>query len=91
MPVRIRRVSQVALSTPYPVFSNNDVIAAVCQYDACWLRYQDSSNFSPSLGIVPATSLQSLQMVTETERFNDLLSSAMNTVAYSVTNFESGG
>ncbi|PON32091.1 Cysteine rich receptor like kinase [Parasponia andersonii] len=63
---------------------------AVIWYDTCWLRYQDRSAFNPNPGIVPATSLNSNQTVTETERFNGLLSGAMNTVADRAANSGSG-
>ena len=53
---------------------------AVIWYDVCWIWYEDRFVSGPGLVILPMTSLNSSQTVTETERFDDLLASAMSTV-----------
>ncbi|EXB50923.1 Cysteine-rich receptor-like protein kinase 25 [Morus notabilis] len=61
---------------------------AVIWHDECWIRYEDRSAFYTTPGVVPATSLFSSQSVVDTEadRFNDLLSNAMNTTADKAVN-----
>ncbi|XP_062087492.1 cysteine-rich receptor-like protein kinase 44 [Humulus lupulus] len=59
---------------------------AVIWYDVCWIRYQDSSVFLPNPGIVPSTSLQSSETVTEAERFNELLATVMDALANKAAN-----
>ncbi|PON41047.1 Cysteine rich receptor like kinase [Parasponia andersonii] len=58
----------------------------VIWYDACWIRYQDGSAFSPNPGTVPAKYvLSSVQLQSETEESGDLLfgqlARAMNAVS----------
>ena len=64
---------------------------ALIWYDTCLIRYQDRTGFSPNPGIVPGTDLASSQSMTaEIDRFERLLSGAMNSAAGRAMNSSSG-
>ncbi|PON32090.1 Gnk2-like domain containing protein [Parasponia andersonii] len=63
---------------------------AVIWYGVCWIWHQDHPASEWSMGIWPYDWLLHSQNVTETDRFNELLSSEINTVADRAQNSGSG-